>query len=204
MNNLAKNVLKDSVRGIELIPLDDALFNKRQIFLEGEVTADSCNALIKQLLYLQSVDDKQEITLFINSNGGSVFDGLALYDFIRLIDCDVNTCVIGTAASMGAILALAGKKRMMLPSSRWMIHDPSYSSFNVGGKKSHEIQEEVNKLNEVREASGKIIAEKTGKSMEEIYEVTAKDTYFNADEALKFGLCTEIISNDYFDLSNIV
>ena len=192
------NITKQSVRGIDLIPLNDALFNNRQIFLEGQVTDESCNNLIKQLLYLQSVDDKADITLFINSNGGSVFDGLALYDFIQLLDCDVNTCVIGTAASMGAILALAGKKRMMLPSSRWMIHDPSYNSFNVGGKKSHEIQEEVNKLNEVRETLGKIIADKTGKSMKEIYKVTAKDTYFNADEAMKFGLCTEIITNEYF------
>ena len=191
------NIIKTSVKCIDLIHINDALLDKRQIFLEGEVSDESCNDLIKQLLYLQSVDNTKEITLFINSPGGSVIPGLALYDFIKMLDCDVNTCVMGTAASMGAILALAGKKRMMLPSSRWMIHDPSYGSFNVGGKKSHEIQEEVNKLNEVRETLAKIIADKTGKTMKEIYKVTAKDTYFNADEAIKFGLCTEIITNDY-------
>ena len=124
-----------------------------------------------------------------------MISGLAVYDYIALMKAPVKTVCVGTAASMGAILFLAGKKREMLPHTRIMIHDPSYSHKDIGGRKPHEIQHELDKLQESREALAAIIAEKTGKTIEEIYEVTAEDTYYSAQEAIEFGLATRIIEN---------
>ena len=117
-----------------------------------------------------------------------------MYDYIQLMEAPVRTVCIGTAASMGAVLFLAGKDREMLPHTRLMIHDPSYSHRDIGGRKPHEIQHELDKLNETREALAGIIAEKTGKTLEEIYEVTAEDTYYSAAEAVEFGLATKTIT----------
>ena len=104
----------------------------------------------------------------------------------------VNTVCTGTAASMGAILFLAGKRRSMLPHTRLMIHDPSFGGGNFAGKKSHEIQRNLDKLNESRETLARIISGKTGRTLDEIYEVTADDTYYNVDEAIEFGLATDV------------
>lgn len=186
-------ILKESVRGIERIDIEDELLSSREIFLVDGVDARTSNELIKQLMYLQREDSTKEITLYINSPGGEVISGLAVYDYISMMTAPVKTVCIGTAASMGAILFLAGKKRMMLPHTRLMIHDPSYSHNDIGGRKPHEIQHELDKLNETREALARIIAEKTGKTLEEIYEVTADDTYYSAQEAIDFGLATDIM-----------
>ena len=163
--------------------------------ISQEVDADTTNELIKQLMYLEMQDDEAEITLYINSPGGEVTSGLAVYDYMTMMKAPIRTVRIGTAASMGAILFLAGDKRQMLPHTRVMIHDPSYSNANMGGKKSHEIQHELDKLNETREIVARIISEKTGKSLEEVYKVIADDTFFNAEEAVEFGLATEIINS---------
>ncbi len=187
-------ILKESVRGIERIDIEDELLSGREIFLVDSVDAKTSNELIKQLMYLQREDSTKEITLYINSPGGEVISGLAVYDYISMMTAPVKTVCIGTAASMGAILFLAGKKRVMLPHTRLMIHDPSYSHNDIGGRKPHEIQHELDKLNETREALAKIIAEKTGKSLDEIYEVTADDTYYSAQEAIDFGLATDIMN----------
>lgn len=119
--------------------------------------------------------------------------GLALFDYIKLMRAPVNTVCIGTAASMGAILFLAGRKRQMYPHTRIMIHDPAYGQGTMAGKKSHELKHQLDKLNETREALATIIAEATGKTIDEIYEVTADDTFFSSKEAIEFGLATEII-----------
>lgn len=189
------NILKETVRGMEAVCIEDELLMGREVFLVEGVDAKSCNELLKQLMYLEKEDCEKEITLYINSPGGEVTSGLAVYDYISIMQAPVRTVCIGTAASMGAILFLAGKKREMLPHTRLMIHDPSYSNGNIAGRKSHELQHQLDKLNETREALAQIIAEKTGKSMEEIYEVTAEDTYYSAKEALEFGLATDIITN---------
>ncbi len=186
-------IIKETVRGLDVINLEDELLQNREIFLTEAVDADTTNELIKQLMYLEKEDDEAEITLYINSPGGEVTSGLAVYDYMTMMKAPVRTVSIGTAASMGAILFLAGDKRQMLPHSRIMIHDPSYSHANMSGKKPHEIQHELDKLNETREIIAKIIAEKTGRTMEEVYEVTANDTYYNAEEAVEFGLATQII-----------
>lgn len=187
------NILKETVRGIDCIRLEDEFLKDREIFLTEEVNAQTSNELIKQLMYLERQDSESEVTIYINSPGGEVISGLAVYDYIGMMKAPVRTVCIGTAASMGAILFLAGNKRQMLPHTRLMIHDPSYSHNDIGGRKSHEIQHELDKLNETREALARIISEKTGRSIDEIYKVTADDTFYSAQEAIDFGLATEIL-----------
>ena len=190
------NILKETVRGTDCIRIEDDLLSKREIFLTEEVNAATSNELLKQLMYLERQDCQKEITIYINSPGGEVISGLAVYDYISIMKTPVKTVCTGTAASMGAILFLAGKKREMLPHTRLMIHDPSYSHNDIGGRKPHEIQQELDKLNETREALARIIAEKTGKSIEEIYEVTASDSFYSAKEAIDFGLATGIMKGE--------
>ena len=186
------NVIKESVRGTELIPVEDMLFCQNKIFLVEEVNVETTNRLMKQLMYLENSGSTDEITLYINSPGGDVVSGLALYDYIKIMQRTVNTVCTGTAASMGAILFLAGEKRSMLPHTRLMIHDPSFGNGDFSGQKPHEIQRHLDKLNESRSTLAQIISEKTGKTLEEIYTVTADDTYYNAEEAIAFGLATDI------------
>lgn len=187
------NILKETVRGIDCIRLEDEFLKDREVFLTEEVNAQTSNELIKQLMYLERQDSESEVTIYINSPGGEVISGLAVYDYIGMMKAPVRTVCIGTAASMGAILFLAGAKRQMLPHTRLMIHDPSYSHNDIGGRKPHEIQHELDKLNETREALARIISEKTGRSIDEIYKVTADDTFYSAQEAIDFGLATEIL-----------
>lgn len=187
------NILKETVRGIDCIRLEDEFLKDREVFLTEEVNAQTSNELIKQLMYLERQDSESEVTIYINSPGGEVISGLAVYDFIGMMKAPVRTVCIGTAASMGAILFLAGAKRQMLTHTRLMIHDPSYSHNDIGGRKPHEIQHELDKLNETREALARIISEKTGRSIDEIYKVTADDTFYSAQEAIDFGLATEIL-----------
>lgn len=189
------NIIKETVRGIDVVTIEDELLTGREIFLVDGVNAHTSNELLKQLMYLERQDSDSEITIYINSPGGEVISGLAVYDYISMMKAPVKTVCIGTAASMGAILFLAGKKRQMLPHTRLMIHDPSYSHNDIGGRKPHEIQHELDKLNETREALARIIADKTGKSLDEIYEVTANDTYYSSKEAIDFGLATEILDS---------
>lgn len=190
------NVIKETARGIQTISIEDELLSGREIFLTEQVDSATTNELLKQLMYLERQDNSKEVTIYINSPGGEVISGLAVYDYIGMMKSPVRTVCTGTAASMGAILFLAGTKREMLPHTRLMIHDPSYSHNDIGGRKPHEIQHELDKLNETREALAKIIAEKTGKSLEEIYEVTASDTYYSAQEAIEFGLATGIMKGE--------
>lgn len=187
------NILKETVRGTDCIKIEDELLSRREIFLTEEVNAETSNELIKQLMYLERQDSGKEITLYINSPGGEVISGLAVYDLISLMKSPVRTVCTGTAASMAAILFLAGKKREMLPHTRLMIHDPSFGGGSIGGKKSHELRHELEKLDEVRESLAKIIAEKTGRPLEEIYDVTSDDTFYSAEEAITFGLATGIM-----------
>lgn len=190
------NIIRESVKGVTLIPIEDELLKQRCIFLTDDVNAETSNALLKQLMYLEYSEGDDDITLFINSPGGDVASGLAVYDYIKTMKKTVNTVCTGTAASMGAILFLAGKKRSMLEHTRLMIHDPSFHGNIFSGKKSHEIQKGLDNLNKSRESLARIISEKTGKSIEQIYDITAEDTYYGAKEAIEFGLATDIYQND--------
>ena len=187
-------LVKESVRGMELLTPEDLLFTNREIFLTTEVDNDTANNLMKQLMILEKLDNTKEITLYINSPGGEVVSGLAVYDYIQLMKAPVRTVCIGTAASMGAILFLAGQNREMLAHTRLMIHDPAYGGGDMAGKNPHELQMYVDKLKQSQEIIAGIIAEKTGKTMEEIYEKTREDSYFNAKEAIEYGLATGIVN----------
>ena len=189
------NILMQSARGTELIPIDDMLLEESQIFLIGEINSETANDLIKKLMYIDK-KDLGEVTIYINSPGGEVMSGLAVYDYIKVMKSPVKTVCVGDAASMGAIIFLAGEKREMLPHSRILIHAPSYGHLDVSGKKPHEIQRGVDSLNKVRETLAEIISEKTGKSLDEIYEITAEDQYFTADEAIEFGLANNIFKGE--------
>ena len=185
------NILKASVRGTDLIPLEDMLLEESEVFIVGEINAESANNIIQKLMYLDS-KDLGEITLYINSPGGSVISGLAVSDYIKSMMSPGRKVTSVDAASMGAIIFLAGEKREMLPHTRILIHDPSYGHLDVSGKKPHEIQRGVDSLNKVRETLAEIISEKTNKSLDEIYGITAEDNYFTAEEAIDFGLATSI------------
>ncbi len=189
------NIILESARGIQPVAVEDELLRSRTIFLNGEVDGESCGEVIRQLMYLEREDSSAEITFCINSPGGSVQDGLALYDMMLLLKSPVRTVCTGICASMGAILFLAGRKREMMKHGKIMIHDPAFGGrHDMGGKKPHEIQTELDDLNRCREALAEIIAERTGKSLEEVYKVTADDTYYSAEEAVDFGLATGIIA----------
>lgn len=189
------NILKETVRGLEKVSIEDEMLKNREIFLVGEVNAESSNELIKKLMYLEQEDRESAVNLYINSPGGEVVSGLAVYDYIRLMEAPVDTVCIGTAASMGAILFLAGRERKMLRHTRLMIHDPSYGEGELKGKKPHEIRQELDNLNSVKRTLVGIISERTGKSIKEINRVTAKDTYYSAEEAVRFGLATKIVTD---------
>ena len=190
------NILFETVRGIQPIKIEDKLLKNREIFLVDAISAETSNELIKQLMLLESEDDTKEITLYINSPGGDVISGLAVYDYLTLMKSPIRTVCIGSAASMGAILFLAGEKRQMLPHSEIMIHDPSYRHADMGGQKPHEIQHRLDSLNETREMLAQIISDRTGKTLDEVYKVTAEDSYYKAKAAIEFGLATEIITNE--------
>ena len=188
------SLLRETVRGIETTSPDDLLFSNREIFLTNEINAETSSELIKELMVLEKLDSKREITLYINSPGGEVNSGLAVYDFIQLMRSPIRTVCIGTAASMAAILFLAGKKREMLShNTRLMIHDPAYGAGDMAGKKPHELQQYVDKLRMTQKIIADIIAQKTGKTLEEVFEKTRDDSYFNADEAIEYGLATGIV-----------
>lgn len=186
------NVIKETVRGIDLVPLNDELFSSRELFLTSMIDHQSSYELIKSLMYLDR-QDASEITLYINTHGGEVMSGLALFDQISMMRSPVRTVCIGTAASMGAIIFLAGQKRQMYPHAQLMIHDPSYDRNDISGLKPHEVRQELDKLNEVRKTAAEIISEKTGKPIKEVYKLTANDTFFTAQEAVASGFADEIV-----------
>lgn len=196
------NIIYESVRGIQAIPIEDAFLRDRKIFLVGQVNDESCNQLIKQLMYMESEDNTRPITLFINSPGGDVGSGLAVYDTIRLMKSPVTAIVTGIAASMGSIILLACEKenRYMLPSSRIMIHDCSWGSRDFGGYKPHEIEQELNQLKNTNTRLLSIIAERCGKTVKQVAKVTMHDSYFDAKEAIEFGLVSAVVDNDRFNI----
>ncbi len=191
-------IIYESVKGLQSLGIDDVFLKNRKVFLVGEVNDESCNELIKKLLYLEMENDTLPITLFINSPGGDVSSGLAVYDTIRLMKSPITAIVTGIAASMGAIIMLACDKnrRLILPSGKVMIHDCSFRKHDIGGKKPYEIEEELNQLKHTNDRLVKIIAECTGKTKKEVTKVTKYDSYFDAKEAVEFGLVADVITQD--------
>ncbi len=186
--------LKETSRGLERYTAADELLMHRKIFFTEEVTPESSNELIQYLLCLEQQDDKEPVTVYINSPGGEVVSGLAAYDTMRSLTCPINTVCIGTAASMGSILFLAGEKREMLPHTKIMIHDPLIAGIS-GSRKALELEKEAKQLLETREILGKIIAERSGRKIKEVYTKTKEDCFLTAKEALDFGIATEIVEH---------
>lgn len=189
--NYAPNIIKESSRGLERYSLLDSMFARRIINCVTEIDENSCNSMIAQLLELEYQDPDAEITIMINSPGGSVQDGMCLIDIIKGLSCPVRTVCTGMAASMASLLFSVGNKREMLKSSRLMIHDPRIQQ--TGGT-ALELQTISENIMKTRTMTAEILAEASGKSVKEILKLTSKDTFFTAEEAVKFGLADEIVS----------
>lgn len=183
-------VLERTSEGVHRYALQDAMLQNRTIDCVGEIDPETVNALILQLRYLQSEDEGKEITLYINSPGGEVSSGLALYDVMQAIKCPIRTVCVGTAASMAALIFAAGSQRDMLPHARLMIHDPLISG-GLGGSALH-IDSVSRDLMRTREITAELLARHSGHTLAEVYEKTARDTYFDADEAVAWGLADRI------------
>ena len=178
-------VIEQTSRGERSYDIYSRLLNDRIIFLGEEVTDVSANLIVAQLLFLESEDPGKDIHMYINSPGGSVSAGLAIYDTMQYIKCDVSTICIGMAASMGAFLLAGGTKgkRMALPNSEIMIHQPSEIKIVA-----EQILKTKRKLNE-------ILAANTGKPLEQIEIDTERDNYMSAEEAKAYGLIDNVITN---------
>lgn len=189
--HIMPGITTETCRGLERYPIEDVLFQRREIHCVGEVDPTLAYSLIAQLRYLQHLDPEGEITLFINSPGGEVSSGLAIYDIMQAVACPIRTVCVGLAASMGALLFAAGDRREILPHGRVMIHDPALSG-GAGGPAL--ALERISKdLMKTRQTTAEILAKHTGRTLKEIYKKTAADTYFNAQEAVAFGLADNII-----------
>ena len=185
------NIIKESSRGYDTFRIVDQMLLDREIACVGPIDAEATDSLCLQLRYLQKVDPDAEITIFINSPGGEVQSGLAILDTMKAISCPVRTVCLGMAASMAALLFVAGDQRDMLPHSRVMIHDPLVTG-GVGGS-ALQVQTLSQNLMRTREITAQVLAEHTGKTLEEIYAVTAQDSYYEAPEAIEFGLADRVI-----------
>lgn len=166
------------------------LLEDRIIFLTGEITDATANTVIAQLIYLEGKNPDKDIFLYINSPGGSVSAGIAIYDTMNYIKCDVSTICVGLAASMGAFLLSSGTKgkRFALPNSEVMIHQP------LGGThgQASDIEIQAKHMKKTKNMLNKILSENTGKSLEEIEKDTDRDNYMSAEEAKKYGLIDNI------------
>ena len=190
-NYLVPNVIvrtRDGERGYDIY---SRLLEDRIIFLGEEVTEGSANTIVAQLLHLANEDPDKDIQLYINSPGGSVYDGLAIYDTMQYIKPDVQTIGIGLQASMGAFLLSSGAKgkRFVLPNARVMIHQPSSGTQGMGTDQEISLRESVR----MKELLAKVIAKNTGQKLDKVKADMERDHWMSADEAVKYGLADEMI-----------
>ena len=184
-------IIRETSEGTARIPIADIMFQRREIWLTGEITSEVADAVIAQILHLDAEDPDAEITMYIDSPGGSVTAGLSIYDVMQAVSADIHTVCVGTAASMAAVLFAAGDRREILRHGEVMIHDPLVSGGISGSALT--VQDKSDRLMAKRKVLSGILAEHTGKSVKQIYKVTAKDTYFGAEEAVAFGLADAVI-----------
>ncbi len=190
---LVPMVVEQSNRGERSYDIYSRLLEDRIIFLADQVTDQTASLVVAQMLYLEAKDPDKDIQLYINSPGGSISAGMAIYDTMQYIKCDVSTICIGMAASMGSFLLMAGAKgkRYSLPNSEIMIHQPLISG-GLGGQAT-EIKIHADHIIRIRERMNRIYAERTGKTYEQVCEDTERDNYLTAQEALEYGLIDEVI-----------
>ena len=191
MSSLIPMVVEQTNKGERSYDIYSRLLKDRIIFLGSEITDDEANLVIAQMLFLEADDPDKDIYLYINSPRGSVSAGLALYDTMQYIKCDVNTICMGMAASLGAFLLAAGAKgkRKALPNSEIMIHQPSGGA---SGQAS-DVKIHAEHIIRTRQKLNEILAERTGKSVEQVAVDTERDNYLSAEAALEYGLIDEII-----------
>ena len=191
--SLVPYVIEQTSRGERSYDIYSRLLKDRIIFLGEEVTDVSANLIVSQLLFLESEDPGKDISLYINSPGGSVTAGMAIYDTMQYIKCDVSTICMGMAASMGAFLLAGGTKgkRMALPNSTIMIHQPA------GGAQGQatEIKIVAEQILKTKKRLNEILAANTGKPLEIIEQDTERDNYMTAEEARAYGLVDKVISS---------
>ena len=186
-------ILEERQLNVTQLDVFSRLMMDRIIFLGTEVNDYTANVLQAQMLYLDSVDSGKDISIYINSPGGSVYAGLGIYDTMQFINSDVQTICTGMAASMAAVLLVAGKegKRSALPHSRIMIHQPLIHGEIVAPASDIQIQAE--EMLRIRGITGKILAETSGHTIEEIDRDTERDNFMSAEEALAFGLIDRVL-----------
>ncbi len=190
-NALVPMVIEQTGRGERSFDIFSRLLNDRIIFLSDEVNDTTASLVIAQMLYLESVDPDKDISFYINSPGGSVTAGMAIYDTMQFVKCDVSTICLGMAASMGAFLLAAGAKgkRIALPHSEIMIHQP------LGGSQGQvsDVLIRTELLVRTRQTLNELLAANTGKSIEEIARDTERDNFMTAKQALEYGMIDKII-----------
>ncbi|MBQ7330388.1 MAG: ATP-dependent Clp endopeptidase proteolytic subunit ClpP [Oscillospiraceae bacterium] len=184
-------VVEQTSRGERSFDIFSRLLNDRIIFLSEEVNDTTASLIVAQLLYLENQDPDKDIQFYINSPGGSVTAGMAIYDTMQYIKCDVNTICVGMAASMGAFLLSAGTKgkRMALPNAEIMIHQPSAGTQG----QITDMAIHMRRLQTIKDRMNRILSENTGKSLEEVTEACERDNFLTAQEALDFGLIDQIV-----------
>lgn len=187
-------IIRETSDGYTPIEIRDDMFSRREIICTGKIDSDSANSLILQLRQLAYEDPYAEISMFINSPGGEVTSGLAIYDVMQTIPCKIRTVCTGMAASFGAVLFMAGDTREMLPHSKLMIHDPLIMGGGISGS-ALEVKKEAEKLIETKQILSEIIAKHSHRSLEEVSAKTEETTYFTPQEAIKFGIADKIISS---------
>jgi len=189
--SLIPYVVEQTNRGERSYDIFSRLLNDRIILLNEEVNSSSAGVIVAQLLYLEGQDPEKDIALYINSPGGVITDGLAIYDTMQYIKCDVSTICIGMAASMGAFLLAAGAKgkRYALPNSEIMIHQPS------GGAQGQatDISIHANHILRIKKKLNEILSERTGQPIEVVERDTERDNFLTAQEALEYGLIDKVI-----------
>ncbi len=187
-------VIEQTSRGERSYDIFSRLLSDRIIFLGEEVSDASANLIIAQMLFLEAQDPNKDIQLYINSPGGSVTAGFAIYDTMQYIKCDVSTICVGLAASFGAFLLAGGAKgkRMALPNAEIMIHQPAIHGSGIQGQAT-DIQIMSDYMQKNKKHLNQILAENTGKSLEQITLDTERDNYMSAEEALAYGIIDNII-----------
>jgi len=183
-------VIEQSGRGERAYDIYSRLLRDRVVFIVGAINDQTANLVVAQMLFLESENPDKEIALYINSPGGSVYSGMAIYDTMQFIKPDVSTICVGMAASMGAFLLAAGAKgkRYALPNSRIMIHQPSGGSQG----QASDIEIQAREILYLRETINRILAERTGQDVERIARDTDRDNFMSSDDALSYGLIDKI------------
>ena len=192
-NSLVPYVIEQTNRGERSYDIFSRLLKDRIIFLAEDVNPTSASLVVAQLLFLESEDPDKEISLYINSPGGSITDGMAIYDTINYIKCPVSTICVGLAASMGAVLLTSGTKgrRLATPNAEILIHQPLIQGGLAG--QTTEIKIHADHMVKTREKLNKILSERTGQPLEKINIDTERDNYMTAQEALEYGLIDGIV-----------